>query len=101
MAHVYLGRQNCLPGEVYYQLQIRYPDIPDLYQIIWRYIYRAGVEAARDYNARITEEESKVSPSMRILCDPKIAKTFHFDEIDKIQCLAIYQKMEYDATRCN
>ena len=54
MAHIYVGRQNRLPGEVYHQLQIRYPDIPDLYQIIWRYMYRARVEAARNYDAQIT-----------------------------------------------
>ena len=64
-------------------------------------MYRVRVEAARNYDAQITEEESKISPWMKILCDPKIAKTFHFDEIDKIQCLAIHQKMEYDSTRRN
>ena len=36
LSHIFVDRQNRLPGEVYFQLKIKYPEIPDLYQIIWR-----------------------------------------------------------------
>ena len=57
-------------------------------------MYRATIAADLNYDAWITEEESNISPWMKILCNPTIIKTFHFDKIDKVQCLAIHQKWQ-------
>ena len=46
-------------------------------------MYRATIAADLNYDAWITEEESNISPWMKILCNPTIIKTFHFDKIDQ------------------
>ena len=62
-------------------------------------MYRATIAADLNYDAWITEEESNISPWMKILCNPTLIKTFHFDKIDKVQCLAIHQKMAGEIRR--
>ena len=77
-------------------MKINIPDIPDLNQLVWRYLYIARMRAAEGLKANIPQEDWKISPWLEILCDDNIPKTFQFDEIDKVQYQAIINKMRTD-----
>ena len=92
-AHIYIGRQNRLPAEAYRAINILPPDNPDLNQLVWRHFYKARSEAAKNYKANISDEDLKISPWLRLLCDESIPKTFYYDDIDKVQCLSAHKLM--------
>ena len=92
-SHIYIGRQNRLPAELYRAINIHPPDNPDLNQIVWRFFYKARAEAAKDYHIEISKEDLNLSPWLRLLCDDTVPKTFYFDDIDKVQCIAAHKMM--------
>ena len=65
-AHINMGWQNWIPHEVYRQLKITIPDIPDLNQLEWRYLYKARIAAAEGYKADIPKNEWKTNLLERV-----------------------------------
>ena len=97
LAHVYIGRQCKIPPEVLRILDIGNPENSDQVQAIWRPLYAARLKAAEDYRARITVAQRIKSPWLELLCDDSIPKDFEYDEIDKTQYAAAWER--YDFTK--
>ena len=96
-AHIYIGRQCKIPPEILKALETGNPESSDQIHMIWRPLYAARLRAAESYKAKITATQRIQSPWLEILCDDSIPKDFDFDEIDKVQYAAAWQK--YDFTR--
>ena len=95
LAHIYIGRQCKIPPEVLRILGLGNPENSDEVQMIWRPLYAARLKAAENYKAEITTAQRTQSPWLELLCDERIHKDFHFDEIDKTQYAEAWEKHDF------